>query len=295
MNNRLLAYYRERVQSSLKNAIFTANNASPLLCEAMAYATLNGGKRLRPILVYATGECFGQSCDALDSIATAIECIHCFSLIHDDLPAMDDDHLRRGKPTCHIVYGEATAILAGDALQALAFDLLSSLQNTDIPAKIQLQIIQTLAHHSGPSGMVAGQSLDLSAEGKKIAAADLERIHHLKTGALIRASVVMGALGAGCHDPKTIDAFDQFATRLGLAFQLQDDLLDITGNSENLGKNTGQDAKLEKATYAILFGIEQTQDHIQQLITEAIAILQSLPLDTSMLQMLCEHLIHREK
>jgi farnesyl diphosphate synthase len=290
-----LSAYRERVQSSLKNAIFAANNVSPLLCEAMGYASLNGGKRLRPILVYATGECFGQSRDALDSIATAIECIHCFSLIHDDLPAMDDDHLRRGKPTCHIVYGEATAILAGDALQALAFDLLSSLPHTDISARIQLKIIKTLAHHSGPSGMVAGQSLDLSAEGKKIAAIDLEHIHHLKTGALIRASVIMGALGAGCDDPKTIDAFDQFATRLGLAFQLQDDLLDITGNSENLGKNTGQDAKLEKATYAILFGIKHTRNQIEKLMTEAISILQSLPQDTSMLQQLCEYLVHRER
>lgn len=290
----LLATYRERVEHTLKNAIFSTNKTSFLLSEAMTYATLNGGKRLRPILVYATAECFGGTQEPLDAIAAAIECIHCFSLIHDDLPAMDDDHLRRGKPTCHIVFGEATAILAGDALQALAFDLLSSFKSTSVSAEIQLKIIKLLAYHSGFAGMVAGQSLDLLAEGKKITIADLEHIHRLKTAALIRASVVMGALGAGCVDQQTIDALDQFATRLGLAFQLQDDLLDITGTTENLGKNTGQDIKLEKATYAILFGIEHTENKIKKLMAEAITILHSLQQDTSMLQMLCEHLIHRK-
>lgn len=288
----MINIYRERVERTLKNAIYSANQSN-LLREAMAYSTLNGGKRLRPILVYATAACFGKIDNALDPIAAAIECIHCYSLIHDDLPAMDDDNLRRKKPTCHIAFGEATAILAGDALQTVAFDLLS--RPSTIPAHTQLKIIQTVALHAGASGMVAGQSLDLLAEGKKLSADELDHIHRLKTGALIKASVKIGALGAGCEDQKILETLDQFANRLGLAFQLQDDLLDVTGNSKNLGKNTGQDAKHEKATYAILLGIEATQNRIHTLMNEAIALLKSLPQDTTQLEMVCDELICREK
>lgn len=287
-----LTHYRDRVDQTLKNAIFSANKTE-LLRDAMLYSALNGGKRIRPLLVYAAAACFEKSNDpALDNVAAAIECIHCYSLIHDDLPAMDDDNLRRGKPTCHIAFGEATAILAGDALQTLAFDLLS--KNIFISAETQLKIIQTLAYHSGASGMVAGQSLDLLAEGKKLAISDLDRIHHLKTGALIQASVAMGALAAGCDDQKTLEILDQFASRLGLAFQLQDDLLDVTGNSKNLGKNTGQDEKLQKATYAILFGIDKTTQMINKLMVEAAALLKSLPQNTAFLQLMCDYLISRE-
>lgn len=289
-----LSAYRERVNVALKKAIYPTNATAPLLCEAMLYATLNGGKRLRPILVYATAACFGQTPDALDTIAAAIECIHSYSLIHDDLPAMDDDNLRRNKPTCHIVFGEAMAILAGDALQTLAFSLLAT-KNKDLSPETQIQLIQTLALHSGGLGMIAGQSLDLLAEGKQLPIQALEQIHHLKTGALIRASVLMGALGAGCSDTHTLEVLDQFATRLGLAFQLQDDLLDITGNSKDLGKNTGQDIKHQKATYAILFGIEATENHIKTLMQEAIARLQSLPQDTTLLKALCDYLICRDR
>ncbi len=287
-----LAVYRERVNHILNNVICSTKRAS-LLRDAMAYSALNSGKRLRPILVYATGVSLGQTPAALDHVAAAVECIHCYSLIHDDLPAMDDDNLRRGKPTCHIAFGEATAILAGDALQTLAFDLLT--QKSTISAEIQLKIIQTLAHHSGASGMIAGQSLDLIAEGKKISTNELNQIHQLKTAALIRASVLMGALGAGCKDQTVLETLDQFATRLGLAFQLQDDLLDMTGNTKNLGKNTGQDSKLQKATYAILVGIEATQAQIKILTDEATTLLKSLPQDTVMLQMLCDYLMRREQ
>lgn len=289
-----LADYHNRANEALLQAISSPKNTPVLLREAMHYATMNGGKRLRPILVYATGHCFGQPCDTLDVAAAAIECIHCYSLIHDDLPAMDDDKLRRKKPTCHIVYGEALAILAGDALQTLAFDLLSSQKNSLVSPEIQLKMIQVLATHSGASGMIGGQSLDLLAEGKAIAADDLLHIHRLKTAALIRASVTLGALAAGCNNTEILEALDQFALRLGLAFQLQDDVLDIAGNSKKLGKKTGQDIKQNKATYAILFGIEKTQQHIQVLMQEAIAILDALPHDTVFLKQLCDALLTRE-
>lgn len=290
-----LSDYRQRAEKSLKNAILSQANIPTLLRDAMLYATMNGGKRLRPILVYATAACFSEQSDALDNAAAAIECIHCYSLIHDDLPAMDNDNLRRGKPTCHIAFGESTAILAGDALQTLAFDLLASERNTALSPDIQLKMIRALALYSGTSGMIGGQSLDLLAEGKNITADELLHIHILKTAALIRASVALGALGAGCDNTKTLDALDQFALRMGLAFQLQDDCLDIIGNSKKLGKNTGQDIKQLKATYAILFGVDETQRRIHALTEEATAILHSLPYDTAFLTMLCEGLINRDQ
>ena len=287
-----LAHYRARVELTLKNAIHDLNIAT-LLQEAMYTTALNGGKKLRPILVYATAACFCLPDESLDRIAAAVECIHCYSLIHDDLPAMDDDNLRRGKPTCHIAFGEATAILAGDAFQTLAFDLLS--QPSSTPPSIQLKIIQTVASSAGAKGMVAGQSLDLLAEGKKLSEAELSHLHRLKTGALIQASVIMGALAAGCENVSTLNTLNQFADRLGLAFQLQDDLLDVTGNSKNLGKNTGQDEKHNKATYAILLGVEATRNRIHELMCEAKSLLQSLPHNTTQLQLLCDHLITREQ
>lgn len=289
--NNTLSHYRERVNCTLKQAI-AKNTASEILRDAMHYSVLNGGKRLRPILLYAAGNCFGEHTEALDLMAAATECIHCYSLIHDDLPAMDDDNLRRGKPTCHIIFDEATAILAGDALQMLAFELLS--MPSAISAHTQLSIIHTLAIASGAKGMTAGQSLDLLSEGKTVSAATLEQIHQLKTGALIYASVKMGVLGAECHDQNTLNALDQFSHRLGFAFQLQDDLLDIIGNTKNIGKNTGQDIKNHKATFVTHFGVAKTQEKIAQLMQEAMQILQSLELDTTFLQMLCEQLVHRQ-
>ncbi|MCX7120851.1 MAG: (2E,6E)-farnesyl diphosphate synthase [Gammaproteobacteria bacterium] len=290
--NKTLAHYRDRVELTLKNTIVSAAISSKPLSDAMLYATLNGGKRLRPILVYATGLCLGQTPEALDAIAAAVECIHCYSLIHDDLPAMDDDKLRRGKPTCHIAFGEACAILAGDALQTLAFELLST--PSTITPQNQLKIIRLLTQHSGALGMVGGQSLDLLAEGKAINFDDLEHIHRLKTGALIKSSVMMGAIAAECDDLHLLSTLEEFANRIGLAFQLQDDLLDITGNTKNLGKNTGQDIKMQKATYAILLGIEETQTKIKILMDEAISLLRSLHMDISFLEALCVYLIKRD-
>ncbi|OGT50106.1 MAG: hypothetical protein A3E82_02200 [Gammaproteobacteria bacterium RIFCSPHIGHO2_12_FULL_38_11] len=287
-----LLYYRKRIERTLENALFSANIASKPLCEAMRYSTQNGGKRLRPVLVYATGLCFGQALDVLDPIAASVECIHCYSLIHDDLPAMDNDDLRRGKPTCHIAFGYATAILAGDALQTMAFELLA--KPSSITPENQLKIIQCLSHYSGAAGMCAGQSLDLMAEEKEITINDLKLIHSLKTGVLIKASVIMGAIAAGCNDPQLLNTLEQFGNKIGFAFQLQDDLLDITGSTKNLGKNTGQDIKMQKATYAILCGIEATKKQIEKLMDEAIGLLQSLPQDTQFLEGLCGYLVGRD-
>ena len=285
--------YGKRVDYTLESAIHALTHPSTLLRDAMLYATLNGGKRLRPMLVYATGESLGQTANTLDLTAAAIECIHCCSLIHDDLPAMDDDDLRRGKPTCHIAFDEATAILAGDALQILAFELLASPSN-HLSTDIKLRLIQMLAGNAGTSGMIGGQSLDLLAEGKNISTEELEHIHRLKTGALIRSSVMMGAIASGCVDEKMLASYDQFATLIGLAFQLQDDFLDVVGNSKKLGKNTGQDSKLHKATHAVLFGVEKTRARIIDLMSKAQGILKSLPQDTEFLQTLCDYLTRRE-
>ncbi|PIZ04500.1 MAG: hypothetical protein COY58_03910 [Gammaproteobacteria bacterium CG_4_10_14_0_8_um_filter_38_16] len=297
MNNRdfthTLLHYQERVNQTLNDAL-TKINTADVLRHAMQYSVFNGGKRLRPALVYATANCFGNHSSALDPVAAAIECIHCYSLIHDDLPAMDDDSLRRGKPTCHIVFDEATAILAGDGLQALAFELLTT--TSSVSAETQLAMIRILATHAGAHGMVAGQSLDLLSEGKTISTNALTQIHQLKTGALIQASVKMGALAAGCDDQQILSALDEFSHQLGFAFQLQDDLLDVIGNTKNTGKNTGQDIRNQKATFATHFGVSETQKKIKQLTQAASVILKSLTaLNTTWLQQLCEHSIHREK
>lgn len=285
-----LTLYRDRVNIALEHAILSFHAHSSRLIEAMRYSTLNGGKRLRPILVYAIGHYFEKDPTELDTIAAAIECIHCYSLIHDDLPAMDDDELRRGQPTCHIAFDEATAILAGDALQGLAFKLLSEMHFERISQ--QLKLIQILSKHS--LNMIDGQSLDLCAEGKKLSVENLTQIHSLKTADLIRASVLMGAVGSGCEDDNTLKTLDEFALALGLAFQCQDDLLDMIGNSKKIGKKTGQDKKLEKATYAIMVGPKKTKEYIQLLIEQALSILKVLPKNTDFLEKICLDLLHRK-
>lgn len=287
------ARYRKRVEQTLTNALSTCS-ASTVLQDAMRYSTLNGGKRLRPILVYAVGDCFGQSCEALDNIAAAIECVHCYSLIHDDLPAMDDDSLRRGFPTTHIIFNEAIAILAGDALQTLAFELLSSHQNADFSAEMQLKMIATLANYSGASGIAAGQALDLLAEGKNISITELEQLHALKTGALIKASIIMGALGAGCTDAAVHTKLNLFSDYFGLAFQLQDDLQDVIGDIKQVGKNANQDSKHHKSTYAILLGVDETKSKINMLLNESLKVLKTLERDTTLLEKLCLYFVSIE-
>jgi farnesyl diphosphate synthase len=227
----------------------------------MRHATLNGGKRMRPLLVYATGTAFGCDATALDHAAAAVELVHAYSLVHDDLPAMDDDALRRGKPTVHVAFGEATAILAGDALQSLAFELLAQ---APLPADARVAMLHELAVAAGARGMCGGQALDIDATGQEVAIDALRRLHALKTGALLRAAVRLGALAAAV-DADTRGHLDRFADALGLAFQIRDDLLDIEGDSATLGKTAGKDIAQAKATFPALIGIDASRARLHAL------------------------------
>lgn len=242
-------------KTSLYGNSQTALASEPLLA-AMRYSSLNGGKRVRPALVYATAHCCEAKQDnalALDHIAAAIECIHAYSLIHDDLPAMDDDDLRRGQPSCHKQFDEATAILAGDALQTEAFLLLS--QTPEVSAAVKIDLLQTLAQASGWQGMIGGQMIDLNNEDKNIDLDALKAMHALKTGALIRASIAMAAIACQATLQQRQD-LDSFARAIGLAFQIQDDILDIESDTQTLGKQQGADAALDKSTFPKLLGLE---------------------------------------
>jgi len=246
------------------------------LHRAMRYAVLGGGKRLRPLLAYATGAAFAAPLEKLDAVAAAVEIIHAYSLVHDDLPAMDDDALRRGRPTCHIVFGEAMAILAGDALQALAFEVLANDPATDVDATTRLDMLRTLALACGSHGMAGGQAFDLAAVGQKLDAAELERMHVHKTGALIRASVRLGALAAGCTDASTLSALETYGHCVGLAFQIRDDLLDIEVATEQLGKTAGKDAAANKPTYPAILGVDASRAELAALTARALAAVELL-------------------
>ena len=225
------------------------------LHQAMRYSALGGGKRLRPLLTYATGRALGLNLDCLDGPACAVEMIHVYSLIHDDLPAMDDDTLRRGKPTCHIAFDEATAILAGDGLQAQAFHVLAHDPTIDVPAENRIAMIECLAHASGSYGMVGGQAIDLDSVGKQIDLAALENMHIKKTGALIRASVRLAALAKTPIDDATSNQLDFYAKCIGLSFQIQDDILDEESDTQTLGKTQGKDKDNNKPNYPLLLGL----------------------------------------
>jgi farnesyl diphosphate synthase len=246
------ARWRDRIESQLDASLPSPETAPQRLHQAMRYAVLGGGKRMRPLLVYASGQIFGADEHTLDAPAMAVELIHAYSLVHDDLPAMDDDALRRGRPTTHIAFDEATAILAGDALQTRAFGLLA---DAALPALLRVHCLQTLTHASGAAGMCGGQALDIDATGHAQPLADLQRMHALKTGALIRAAVRMGALcGEASHDD--VLQLDDFATALGLAFQVRDDILDVEASSEQLGKTAGKDQAQAKSTFPALLGMD---------------------------------------
>jgi farnesyl diphosphate synthase len=246
------------------------------LHRAMRYAVLGGGKRLRPLLVYATGHAFGAPIERLDSSAAAVEIIHAYSLVHDDLPAMDDDDLRRGRPTCHVAFGEAMAILAGDALQALAFEVLANDPLLAADAPRHLSMLRTLAGACGSHGMAGGQAFDLAAVGKTLGASELERLHVHKTGALIRASVRLGALAAGCSDDGVLAALEQYGHCIGLAFQIRDDLLDIEADTNQLGKTAGKDVAANKPTYPAILGIETSRAELAALTARALEALEPL-------------------
>lgn len=288
----------EQANEALRRFIAPQPFQNTPLVEAMQYGALLGGKRLRPFLVYATGDMFGVSRATLDAPAAAVECIHAYSLMHDDLPAMDDDDLRRGQPTCHIKFGEANAILAGDALQTLAFSILSDAPMPEVPDRDRLAIISELAQASGIAGMCGGQALDLEAEGHQVDLPSLERIHRHKTGALIRAAVRMGALSAGEAGRRALPALDRYAENIGLAFQVQDDILDVVGDTATLGKRQGADQQLGKSTYPALLGLEQARKKAHDLITDARRSLNELAaqsLDTTALEALANYIIQRDK
>lgn len=272
---------------------------SSKLLDAIRYAVFNGGKRLRPVLVYATGESLGAPLEKLDAAAAAVELIHCYSLIHDDLPAMDNDDLRRGKPTCHKAFDEATAILAGDALQALAFEVLADSNRNLVPKEAQLEMILTLAKSSGHQGMVGGQALDIACEiagntSEKVSGQTkdphthaythahthdldlLSNIHHQKTGALIEACVLLGAIAADCSDKVVLKQLKEYAACVGLSFQVQDDILDVIGESKIIGKTAGKDAKQNKISYPNLLGLEAAREYAQELHRQALESLQKI-------------------
>ncbi|WP_372012424.1 polyprenyl synthetase family protein [Pseudoxanthomonas sp. 10H] len=261
MASERFARWAARTEATLERLLPDPADAPSRLHAAMRHATLGGGKRMRPLLVYAAGTALGAGEQALDAPAAAVELVHAYSLVHDDLPAMDDDDLRRGQPTVHVAFDEATAILAGDALQTLAF---STLAAADAPAALRIDWVRTLADASGVAGMCGGQALDIDATGRAQSLAQLQRMHALKTGALIRAAVRMGALGGGA-DAATLAQLDAFATSLGLAFQVRDDLLDIEASSEQLGKTAGKDVAQAKSTYPALLGIAGARTKLEEL------------------------------
>jgi farnesyl diphosphate synthase len=267
----LIASWRARTEAALQRSLAPANRPERLLA-AMRHAALGGGKRLRPLLVQAAGHAFGGDPDALDAPATAVELIHAFSLVHDDLPAMDDDALRRGQPTVHVAWDEATAILAGDALHALAFSVLAE---SELPAPTRVALLRELAAASGVDGMCAGQALDMEATGRELDVAALAHLHALKTGALFRASVRMGALAAGAPDA-VLPMLDRYARALGLAFQIRDDILDVEGDTALLGKTAGKDQAQDKSTYPRLLGMESSRARLVELAEEMEAALAPL-------------------
>ncbi len=268
-----LADWRARVEITLADALPSADVPPNRLHAAMRHAALDGGKRMRPMLVYACGEAFGADADVLDVAAAAVELIHAYSLVHDDLPAMDDDDLRRGKPTVHVAFDEATAILAGDALQSLAFELLAS---APAPDAVRVAMLRELATAAGMRGMCGGQALDIDATGRHGTTLDnLQHLHALKTGALLRAAVRMGAIAARVDDATAVQ-LDAFADAFGLAFQIRDDLLDIEGDSATLGKTAGKDVVQDKATFPALLGVEASRARLEALgatMQEALAAL----------------------
>ena len=292
MLTELLPSYRTRVESQLERRLSERTGLEPRLQEAMRYSLLNGGKRMRPALVYLAARFCRGSLEQADSAACAIEAIHSYSLVHDDLPAMDDDELRRGKPTCHIAFDEATAILAGDALLTWSFELLSHPDNNGT-AQIQLQMIQALARAAGDLGMVDGQAFDLNSVGKQLTLDQLKAMHSAKTGALINVALELGALSAEATDAE-MAALRQYGSALGLAFQIKDDLLDIEGDTATLGKPQGSDQASNKPTYPALVGAEQCRAWLIDLQQQAVTALEPFGSRSQALVALAQYVIERD-
>ena len=283
---------QQRVNHALENCLKTMPCPDPKLAEAMHYSLTGGGKRIRPVLVYAAGNATGSSDNQLDTPACAVEMIHAFSLIHDDLPAMDDDDLRRGRATCHKAFDEATAILAGDALQTMAFEILSS-DDSHLSSEQRLKMIAQLSRATGARGMTGGQAIDLAAVGRNLTLQQLEAMHGLKTGALIRASVLLGGLCNPEISNDELDMLDKYAHCIGLCFQIQDDILDVIGDTETLGKPQGSDQEQEKPTYPALLGLEAARQRAQEQHDMAIEHLAPLGEKANTLRQIADYIIER--
>lgn len=286
-----LARYRALVDARLDHLIPEETLAPESVHSAIRWSLFAGGKRFRPLLLLATGQEFGASADNLLDTACALEMIHTYSLIHDDLPSMDDDDLRRGRPTCHVRFGEATAILAGDALQTLAFQAIA--EDEKLSPDVRVRLVSEVARASAtPDGMVAGQAHDLNAESREVSGTELERIHRLKTGALISCAARSGAIIAGANETE-LESVGRYSAALGLLFQITDDLLDVTATAEDLGKTPGKDARSRKATYPALYGLDATRERAHAAYTEACAALDKLERPTPTLRAIAELILER--
>ncbi|MDI6527678.1 (2E,6E)-farnesyl diphosphate synthase [Pseudomonas otitidis] len=293
----MIAAYQARCQARVDAALETLfdapSNELDRLYQAMRYSVTNGGKRVRPLLVYAACEALGGNLDQADGAACAVELIHAYSLVHDDLPAMDDDDLRRGKPTTHKAFDEACAILAGDGLQALAFEVLADRRRNPQDGDTRLAMITALARASGPAGMVGGQAIDLGSVGIRLDQAALETMHRHKTGALIEASVRLGALASGRADDTLLRALQVYARAVGLAFQVQDDILDVESDTATLGKTQGKDQAADKPTYPALLGLDAAKDYALELRDQALHALRPLGEAAEPLRTLARYIVER--
>lgn len=291
-SNTLLAY-KQRVDSALLRLLPSTDANTTQLPAAMRYSVTNGGKRVRPVLAYATGKALGVALDRIDVAACSLEMLHAYSLVHDDLPAMDNDDLRRGKPTCHRAFDEATAILAGDALQALAFTVLALNKDPQLSDASKLRMVDILGGASGAAGMAEGQAIDLESVGRKLSLDELENMHSHKTGALIKASVLMPAMIADHCDARMLSRLDGYAGAVGLSFQIVDDILDVVGNTETLGKTQGADIALNKPTYPALLGLSGAREHAMNMHKTALRHLDGLGAEFDELRNLSHYIIER--
>lgn len=290
---KVLPLYQARVEAAMDRWLPGGDVDPVSLHRAMRYASLGGGKRIRPVLLYASGQTLGVPLQALDGLAAAVEMIHAYSLIHDDLPSMDNDDLRRGKPTCHRAFDEATAILAGDAIQALSFHVIAHDPDIIVNAERRIRMIDLLAVSSGSLGMAGGQAIDLAAVGKSLTIEQLENMHNHKTGMLIRASVQLGALS--CEDLRQdqYDTVSEFARYIGLAFQVQDDILDVEADTATLGKPQGSDQMKNKPTYPGILGMAAAKSIARELHGKAVDALKNLDRDTTLLEQIADYIVQR--
>jgi len=288
-----LDVYQKRVNAALDKYLPKEDPPEHNLAEAIRYSVIGGGKRIRPAMVYAAGEALGVSTNLLDIPACAVEMIHAYSLVHDDLPAMDDDDLRRGRPTCHKAFDEATAMLAGDALQALAYEILAKDDHEELTPEHRIEMLSLLTEASGAHGMAGGQAVDLASVGKQLTLEQLEHMHRLKTGALIRASVLLGGMCKQDVSRKELQLLSDYALCIGLSFQIQDDILDVVSDTATLGKPQGSDEKQEKPTFPAIIGLEESRNRAMQQHEQALKILEPLDEKADSLRELSAYIVNR--